>query len=193
MNNHPDQPLSLVLIGGSSGTLMIFEEILKLMTKPVASALVFVLHRSKDSTAVFPSLFKGKTEVSLCEPQHLDSIENGKAYFAVPDYHLLIGPDHRFYYDASEKDFFSRPSLDATFISAAFSGITIHAALLLSGSNADGAAGLKILAEKGFKTYVLDPEEAASPRMPGEAIALFDQHAMLTAANFSTTISQILY
>ena len=193
MNNQPGQPLSLVLLGGSSGTLMIFETILKQMTRPVASAMVFVLHRSKDSTAVFPTLFKSKTDVPLHEAQHLDPIENGNVYFAVPDYHLLVGPDARFYYDASEKDFFSRPSLDATFISAAVSGISIKAAVLLSGSNSDGALGLKLLAEKGYKTYVLDPQDAESPRMPGEAIAISDKHAVLTAADFTTFISQILY
>lgn len=94
----------------------------------------------------------------MSEPHHLDPITANSIYFALPDYHLLVGADHRFYYDHTEPDFFSRPSIDATFISAALSGIPVKAAMLFSGSSQDGAEGLKLLAEKGFRTYVQNPE-----------------------------------
>src|SRR5690348_17323019 len=128
--------LSLVLVGGSAGSFAIFEEMLRLLKQPLSFALVFVLHRGKSSTAVLPQLFKNKTNVAMSEPYDLDPIEANSIYFAYPDYHLLIGPDRRFYYDCSDKDFFSRPSIDATFTSAAVSGIPVKAAMLFSGSSA---------------------------------------------------------
>ncbi|MCE6989960.1 chemotaxis protein CheB [Dyadobacter sp. CY323] len=146
--NRSEDPLSLVLIGGSSGSLTLFEEILKLLVNPVSFALIFVLHRGKTSTAVLPDLFRNKTKIWMSEPNHLDPILAKSAYVAFPDYHLLIGADKRFYYDLSEKDFYSRPSVDATFISAAMSGIPVKAAVLLSGANGDGANGMKLLADK---------------------------------------------
>ncbi|WP_426294579.1 chemotaxis protein CheB [Dyadobacter endophyticus] len=187
-----DGSLSLVLIGGSSGSFAIFEEMIRLVKKPLSFALIFVLHRGKSSTTVLPELFKNKTNVAMSEPYHLDPIEANCIYFAYPDYHLLIGPDQRFYYDCTHKDFFSRPSIDATFISAAVSGIHVKAAMLFSGSSADGASGMKALAEKGFPTYVQNPAEAESPRMPEQALSVYSKHQVMIDGNPFSIINNIL-
>jgi len=184
--------LSLVLVGGSSGSFAIFEEMLRLVRNPLSFALIFVLHRGKSSTAVLPQLFKNKTNVAMSEPYHLDPIEANSIYFAYPDYHLLIGPDGRFYYDCTDKDFFSRPSIDATFLSAAVSGIPVKAAMLFSGSSADGAFGMKVLAEKGFPTYVQNPAEAESPRMPQQALLASEKHQVMADGNLFSIINHIL-
>ena len=188
-----EDPLNLVLIGGSSGSLTLFEDILKLLVRPVSFALIFVLHRGKTSTSVLPELFRNKTKIWMSEPDHLDPILTNSVYFALPDYHLLIGPDKRFYYDYSEKDFFSRPSIDATFISAAMSGIPVKAAMLLSGASADGANGMKLLAEKEVPTYVLSPADAESPRMPEAALASCDRHSVIHQSGFLRITHDIFY
>lgn len=192
MKARDDEPLSLVLIGGSSGSFALFEEIIRMLKNPLSFALIFVLHRGKSSTAVLPQLFRNKTNVYMSEPYHLDHIEPNSIYFAYPDYHLLIGPDRRFYYDFSDKDFFSRPSIDATFISAAVSGIPVKAAMLFSGSSADGAMGMRVLAEKGFATYVQDPDNAESPRMPAEALRKYDKHTKLRDSDLFSVINDLL-
>jgi len=189
---HQDEPLNLVLIGGSSGSFVIFEEILKLLDQQLSCALVFVLHRGKSSVSELPVLFRSKTKIKMEEPQHLDLIENNCIYFAVPDYHLLVGPDSRFYLDGTEKDFFSRPSIDATFISAAQSGIYIKAAMLFSGASEDGAAGMKMIAERGFKTYVQNPGIAEAERMPAAALLAYGQHQVL-GNNMFEEIRSIVY
>lgn len=189
---HPD-PLNLVLMGGSSGSFVIFEEIVKLATKPLTCAVIFVIHRGKSSLTNLSYLFKAKTKVRMEEPQHLDPVENDCIYFAVPDYHLLVGPDERFYLDDTDKDFFSRPSIDATFISAAQSGINIRAAMLFSGASQDGAYGLKVIAEKGFATYVQNPNFAEVSRMPAEALNLYGGHHILSEKKIFEEISSVLY
>lgn len=128
----------------------------------------------------------------MSEPYDLDPIEANSIYFAYPDYHLLIGADRRFYYDCSDKDFFSRPSIDATFTSAAVSGIPVKAAMLFSGSSADGAFGMKALAEKGFPTYVQNPAEAESPRMPEQALLAYEKHQIMIDGNLFSIINDIL-
>jgi two-component system, chemotaxis family, protein-glutamate methylesterase/glutaminase len=184
--------LSLVLVGGSSGSFVIFEEMIRLVREPLSFALIFVLHRGKSSTAVLPELFKNKTNIAMSEPYHLDPIETNSIYFAYPDYHLLIGPDKRFYYDWTGKDFYSRPSIDATFVSAAVSGIPVKAAMLFSGSSADGAFGMKALADKGFPTYVQNPAEAESPRMPEAALSVYPEHQIMINGNLFSIINNIL-
>ena len=193
MKSAAPEPLDLILFGGSSGSLAIFESILKLLVRPASSALIFILHRGKSSKSVLPHLFRRKTSVIMREPHHLDCIEKGNVYFAFHDYHMLIGPDARFYYDLSEKDFFSRPSIDATFLSAAVSGIPVRAAMLFSGSSVDGAFGMKILAEKGFKTYVFDPAQSESQRMPEEALRQYADHRVLFQEDFLEVINDIIY
>ncbi|MCF2446434.1 chemotaxis protein CheB [Dyadobacter sp. CY345] len=187
-----DDSVSLVLLGGSSGSFSIFEEILKLLDRPLQCSIVFVLHRGKSSLSELPQLFRSYTQLQMEEPQHLDPIVKNCIYFAVPDYHLLIGPDGRFYLDNDEKDFFSRPSIDATFVSAAQSGLNIKAALLFSGASEDGAFGMKLIAEKGFKTYVQNPLTAEVARMPAAAIRQYSKHHILNE-NFFEEIRSILY
>ena len=106
MKGPHDESLSLVLVGGSSGSFVIFEEILKLLTNPISFAIIFVLHRGKSSSSLLPELFKSKTNMFMSEPHHLDQIMANSIYFAFPNYHLLVGDDQRFYYDVSEPDFF---------------------------------------------------------------------------------------
>lgn len=186
-------PLNLILLGGSSGSFALFEEIIKLITKPLPCALIFVLHRGKSSLSELPVLFHSKTKVRMEEPQHLDLLDTNCIYFAVPDYHLLIGPDQRFYLDGAEKDFFSRPSIDATFISAAQSGIPIKAAMLFSGASEDGAKGIKQIAEAGFHTYVQNPNFAEIQKMPLAALNAYDKHQILNEENLFEEIRSILY
>lgn len=193
MTHIQDNPLNLVLLGGSSGSFVLFEEIVKLTTSPLNCTLIFVLHRGKSNSSNLPQLFKTKTKVRMEEPEHLDPVANNCIYFAVPDYHLLVGPDGRFYLDNTDKDFHSRPSIDATFISAAQSGIPIKAAFLFSGSNQDGASGLRYIAEKGFDTFVQNPDFAESARMPQEALRLYRGHRILDQTNIFEHIRNILY
>jgi two-component system chemotaxis response regulator CheB len=193
MKTSKSNPLNLVLLGGSSGSFVLFEEIIKLVTKPLPCAMVFVLHRGKYSLTELPVLFRSRTKVRMEEPQHLDLLDNNCIYFAVPDYHLLIGPDRRFYLDATEKDYFSRPSIDATFISAAQSGIPIKAAMLFSGASEDGAKGIRQIAEKGFCTYVQNPDFAEAKRMPLAGIKAYDKHQLLHEENLFDEIRSILY
>ncbi|WP_159467524.1 chemotaxis protein CheB [Dyadobacter sp. 3J3] len=193
MTEPPLNPLNLVLMGGSSGSFVIFEQIVKLAVRPLPCAVIFVIHRGKSSIANLSYLFKSKTKVRMEEPQHLDPVQNDCIYFAVPDYHLLIGPDKRFYLDDTDKDFFSRPSIDATFTSAAHSGIEVRAAMLFSGASQDGASGLKLIAEKGFDTYVQNPDFAEVPRMPAAALSQYGGHHILNEKNIFEEISSVLY
>jgi two-component system chemotaxis response regulator CheB len=193
MTHEQDDSLNLVLLGGSSGSFVLLEEILKLTTSPLNCTVIIILHRGKSSSSYLPLLFKTKTKIRMEEPEHLDPVANNCIYFAVPDYHLLIGPDRRFYLDDKDKDFHSRPSINATFISAAQSEIPIKAAFLFSGANQDGASGLKYIAEKGFDTYVQNPDFAEAPRMPQEAIRLYSGHRILDQINIFEKIRNILY
>lgn len=93
-------------------------------------------------------------------------------YLAPPGYHLLVEDRTLFSLDASEKVHFSRPSIDATFESAAAVFGTDTIAVLLSGANADGADGLKTVRIAGGLALVQSPETAEVAYMPEQAILI---------------------
>jgi two-component system chemotaxis response regulator CheB len=66
---------------------------------------------------------------------------------------------------------FSRPSIDVLFESVALAFGPAGAAVVLTGANADGAAGLRAVKAAGGTTVVQDPATAESPTMPEAAIA----------------------
>ena len=115
-------------------------------------------------------MFSSRTKLKVKEVEDKDYILPGHVYIAPPDYHLLLEDENTFSLDASEKIYFSRPSIDVTFESVAevFGAAVIG--ILLSGANADGAIGLSKIQQAGGFTIVQDPESAEVDYMPRQAI-----------------------
>lgn len=160
------------MIGGSAGSLDVLIKVLPLLRRDLNIAIVIVLHR-KAGESMLAELLKDKTSWPVREVEEKDSIEASNIYIAPSDYHLLIEKDKTFSLDFSEKLHYSRPSIDISFETAADAYGASLVALLLSGANADGAAGLKKIKVSGGLTIVQDPSEAAISYMPGQAIDLF--------------------
>jgi two-component system chemotaxis response regulator CheB len=72
--------------------------------------------------------------------------------------------------DCSEPVLFSRPSIDVTFQSVADVYKEKVVGVLLSGANADGAAGIAYIKERNGFTIVQNPESAEVKTMPEAAI-----------------------
>jgi two-component system, chemotaxis family, protein-glutamate methylesterase/glutaminase len=106
------------------------------------------------------------------EAEDKTSIMSGTIYIAPADYHLLIEKDKTFSLDYSEKINYSRPSIDVTFETATEAYGNKLAAFLLSGANADGAAGLLSVKNSNGLSVVQDPKEATVEFMPESAIRM---------------------
>ncbi|PSL28894.1 chemotaxis protein CheB [Chitinophaga ginsengisoli] len=161
---------TLLVIGGSAGSLDILMQLLPELQPDWPLAMIIVLHRKADSETLLSDLLATKTCLFVKEAEDKDMLLPGRIYVAPADYHLLIEPDGSLTLDASEKVHYSRPSIDVTFMSAAeVCGSRLYC-LLLSGANMDGAEGLQMVhALDGF-TAVQDPETAEAPFMPKYAI-----------------------
>lgn len=162
----------LVIIGGSAGSLSVLMQIIKLLPDDFILPLVIVIHRQRNVLSEFTKIliqtFKNK---KIAEPDDKDPIDRGVIYVAPQNYHLLIEGDNTFSLDYSEAVKFSRPSIDVTFESAASVYKNRLTAILLSGANNDGTAGLKSVAENRGTVIAQTPETAEFPAMPGSAIA----------------------
>jgi two-component system chemotaxis response regulator CheB len=109
-----------------------------------------------------------------------ESIAPGTVYFAGPGYHLSVEMDKTFSLSGEAPVHYSRPSIDVLMESAADAYGPGLAGILLTGANADGAAGLAKIRRQGGLTVVQDPAEAQAPTMPQAAIRTLQPNLILT-------------
>jgi len=160
---------ALAVVGTSWGGLAALRALVGALPADFDLPLVLVQHRHRSSDALLARLLQDLTALRVCEVEDKMPICRGQVFVAPPDYHLLVD-EGAFALTTDAPVRFSRPSIDVTFTSAAemFGERTIG--VVLTGANADGAEGLRRIAERGGVTIVQDPATAESPTMPLAAL-----------------------
>jgi len=161
---------SIVVVGTSLGGLSALSRLLDAMPGDFSLPLAIVQHRGKTEDDALVRLLGSQTSLPVCEPNDKDPLEPGRVYLAPADYHLLVEPASIALSTAPPRNF-ARPSIDYLFESAAVSHGSGVIALLLTGSNHDGAAGCQQVKARGGRVFVEDPATAHSSAMPASAIA----------------------
>lgn len=163
--------IEAIVLGGSAGSIEPTAEILARVCHPVLPPIVVVLHRMRNVKSSIDGLLKNKAHCDVIkEADEKEPLLRGMVYVAPANYHLLIEEDKTFCLDNSEPVNFSRPSIDATFESAALVYGKKLVGIMLSGSNSDGSRGLQSIERKGGVVVVQDPKEAEFSIMPESAI-----------------------
>jgi two-component system, chemotaxis family, protein-glutamate methylesterase/glutaminase len=160
-----------VVIGASAGALEALSAILPALPEDYSLPLMIVVHVPPDKKSVMAELFQAKCSIDVREAEDKEPLIGGTAYFAPPNYHLLVEKDKSLSLSNDEPVFYSRPSLDVLFESAADAYGPGLIAIVLTGANQDGAKGLKAVAEAGGAAIVQNPEGANARAMPEAAIA----------------------
>jgi two-component system chemotaxis response regulator CheB len=161
----------LVAVGASWGGLQALRTVLRGLPPELGAALVVVQHRSADShPTALRDLLAAVTALRVRDADDKCALEPGHVYMAPPDFHTMVEREHlELSVDAAVG--YSRPSIDVLFESAAESFRDRCVGVVLTGANADGAAGLARIAELGGAAIVQDPESAERPEMPRAALA----------------------
>lgn len=183
----------LVVIGGSAGSLEVILHMLSGLKPTLPLPIVIVLHRKSDSGSTLTELLSAKSESTVKEAEEKEAITPGIIYIAPPDYHLLIENDRTFSLDYSEKINISRPCIDLTFQTAAEVYGNALACLLLSGANADGAEGLKLVQACGGIIAVQNPETAIVSFMPQKALEKIKADYVLNVNEVANFIHLMAY
>jgi two-component system chemotaxis response regulator CheB len=176
--NQIDQT-ELLLIGGSSGSLEVVLRILAALPADFSLPILLVLHRSNTTDSLLNEVLLLKSGMPLLEVEEKEPIRPSTVYLAPADYHVLIEKDRTFSLDYSEKLHYSRPSIDVTFTSAAEVFGSRLMAVLLSGANEDGTAGMQAVKDHGGYTIIQDPEDAIVHYMPQHALKQVQADAIL--------------
>ncbi|MGJ4788274.1 chemotaxis protein CheB [Leptospira koniambonensis] len=160
-----------IVIGVSSGGLNVLTKLLPSLPQNYPIPIVIVQHLSPRSDGYWIESMDKLCKLFVKEANEKEQIERGNIYMAPANYHLLVEKDRTFSLSTESKVNFARPSIDVLFESAAEVYRNELIGIILTGSNSDGALGLKKIKEEGGLTIVQDPETAESPSMPAHAIS----------------------
>jgi len=163
--------VDLIVIGGSAGAIEVLREILRGLPATFGSAVAIVIHVPCEGPHLLLDVLEspGMPPMKLAEDK--EPIAPGTLYLAVPGYHLLVETGRTFALSLDERVHFSRPAIDVLFESAADAYGARLMGIVLSGANADGAAGLKAISDRGGITAVQSLESAEMIAMPAAALA----------------------
>ena len=183
--------IRLVVIGGSAGGVAALGSILPELPAAFRLPVVVVLHQPPARNSLLADLFGRKCRLPVLEAYDKAGIEPGHIYFSPPDYHLMIERDFTFGLSVDGPVNFSRPSIDVLLESAAASVDDGVLAIILTGTNADGARGMKAVRAAGGIGWVQSPEGAHSPAMPRSALELGGADAVLELDEIAKALSRL--
>jgi len=169
-----------IVIGVSSGGMNALKIIFSALPADFSIPIIIVQHVGANSDSQWISLLDEKSNLDLKEADEKEKIEKGKAYFAPPNYHLMIEKDKTFSLTIDERVNFARPSIDVLFESAAEAYKKKLIGVVLTGSNHDGTKGIKRIKECGGLAIIQDPKTADSAYMPKSAIAAIEPDYILS-------------
>jgi two-component system chemotaxis response regulator CheB len=160
----------ILLIGGSAGAFKNIFQLIKILKPGLNKAVIIIIHRKRNFLSDIETLFAGNCRLQFKEIDDKDKINKNNVYIAPANYHTLIEKGGYFSLDVSDAVWYSKPSIDVTFESAAEQYGNRCTAILFSGANPDGAGGMLKLKLAGSLTIVQDPDEAEMSEMPAAAI-----------------------
>jgi two-component system, chemotaxis family, protein-glutamate methylesterase/glutaminase len=163
-----DKKYHLIAIGASAGGLPALMKLLGKM-KDEIPAILIVQHLDPRHKSQIPQLLARKTGKRIKEAQDGEPIVSGTVYVGPADEHLLVG-NGKIQLAHSRLIRFSRPSIDVMFASVAATYGNRAIAVILSGSNRDGADGIAAIKRAGGITMAQNPDSAEYRVMPQAAI-----------------------
>jgi two-component system chemotaxis response regulator CheB len=168
----------VVVIGSSWGGLHALRVVLSGLPPGFQAPVCVAQHRTAtDEEAALAGLLDQASALPVRDADDKDALRDGEVLVAPPDYHLLVEPGEvALSVDAPVR--FSRPSIDVLFESAADAYREHAIGVVLTGSNADGAAGLRRIRDFGGHTIVQDPDTAERPEMPRAALDAVGGHGV---------------
>ncbi|MEI6948727.1 chemotaxis protein CheB [Paraflavisolibacter sp. H34] len=170
MNNNKYKNLEAVVIGVSAGGLQLLGKLLERLPPEFRLPLIVVQHRAPESSEQLEQVLQARCRLRVKQADEKEPILGGTAYFAPPDYHLLVETDRTFSLSYDPPVNFSRPSIDVLFETAAATYDSRLVAIILTGASNDGTEGIRQVKSRGGLTIAQNPETAPYPYMPQSAI-----------------------
>jgi two-component system, chemotaxis family, protein-glutamate methylesterase/glutaminase len=180
-----------IVIGASAGGVEAVSTLLDALPASFGAAVALVIHVPPANDNLLARVLAPHCALPLREAADKDPVEPGTVYVAPPGYHLLIEPEKTFALSLDAPVHFSRPSIDVLFESAAHAYRERLLGIVLTGANADGAEGLRIVRELGGAAWVQQPASAYRQAMPAAAIARAGADRIATVAELAQALGAL--
>jgi two-component system chemotaxis response regulator CheB len=180
-----------IVIGVSAGGLEALKKILPELPEHFPVPIIVVQHRHPFSDDSLEKAMDDLCQISVRQINDKTSLEPGIAYFAPPNYHVMIEEDLTFSLTLDPPVNYSRPSIDVVFESASDIFGADLIGIVLTGANKDGSLGLSIIKKRGGLVIVQDPETASVDTMPLAAIAATKVNYILKLEVIAEMLTQL--
>jgi two-component system, chemotaxis family, protein-glutamate methylesterase/glutaminase len=157
----------IIVIGTSAGGLTVLQRLAGALPASLPAS-VFVIQHIGAMTRL-PEILSASGAMPAVLAETGETIRRGRIYVAPPGLHLLLHENH-ILLRRGPRENMARPAIDPLFRSAAITHGSRVVGVLLSGNLNDGTAGLRAIKRCGGVAIVQDPDEAAYPDMPRNAL-----------------------
>jgi two-component system chemotaxis response regulator CheB len=164
------QRIDLVVVGASAGGLAALTDVVAALEAGLPATILVVLHVGERSPGMIPTLLARHSALDIAWAVDGAALHLGHAFVAPPGRHLLVRAEALALVEGPPVHYV-RPSVDLLFASAAETFGQRVAAVVLSGTGSDGAAGIRAVREHGGITFAQSPAAAEFRGMPDAAIA----------------------
>ena len=188
-----EQPLQrdVVVIGASAGGVEALARLIASLPADFPAAVLVVLHVLPGGRSVLGEILARAGRLPAATAVDGTRIELGRIYVARPDHHLLLEGD-TLRLGRGPRENGHRPAIDLLFRSAAEARGPRLLGVVLTGLLDDGAAGLRVIKERGGAAVVQSPDDALYPAMPRSAIAATDVDAVVPVDQMAEAIGRLL-
>lgn len=168
----PERHCQAVVVASSTGGVDGLRQVFRPLDPGLAVPIIVVQHSASETVDGLCELLAAACAWPVAEAEERQLARPGVIYLASPGYHLLVEQGGRFALSTDERVCYVRPSANVLFESAADVWGKALIAVVLSGANDDGAAGLKAVRRRGGIAVIQNPATAVASEMPAQALAI---------------------
>lgn len=165
-----ESELFIVGIGASAGGVEALTAFFEAVPAQSNIAYVVVLHLSPDFDSQLAQILRNVTPLPVIEVRETVKVAPDQVYVITPNGHLAMQDGHLTVLPTTTQGE-RRAPVDIFFRTLAESHGPQAAAVILSGTGANGSMGLKRIKEKGGAVFVQSPHQATFDEMPRQAMA----------------------
>ena len=165
----PDEPVAVVGLGASAGGVSVLQQFFSDMPADSGLAFVVVMHLSPDFESQLAGVIQHKTAMHVIQVNEPVRVRPNHIYVIPPSKQLTFADGELQVIDPQQA-VGRRVTIDLFFRTLAHSFGQRAVGVILSGTDSDGAIGLKHVRAQGGLTIAQDPDEAEHNSMPASAI-----------------------
>jgi two-component system, chemotaxis family, CheB/CheR fusion protein len=166
----PEEPAAVVGLGASAGGIAPLQEFFLEMAPESGMAFVVVMHLSPEHESNLAAVLQQKTPMPVTQVSGPVKVKANHVYVIPPNNQLMFEEGHLQLVEPQQARG-RRVTIDLFFRTLAQAYGQRAVCVILSGSDSDGAIGLKHVRAQGGVTLAQDPNEAEYDSMPVTAIS----------------------